>query len=399
MPCSRYEDQQTRRFRIMTISSSFEDPFPEIRFSEGNPINAANDPIANQPTYHPYDINFNDDDNHHQELLAENHHQSQLNEADNLNSSGSENNEDISDILNVSTQSSSSIGENQSVVIEIANYSKKQQAGYSDKLLHNQVRSKELIDQYKNLSEITRLGSSKREQNKKNVTSNDKINSQESENQSHETKSNESVSENLTLTKVIAPSFKQTGYIRDKLFNGSSFIGSQNSKKDKYNVKVDILDVNHEDSYLCGYLCINHLTKNHPSLTTFFEGEIISERYPFLTKKWSANAAIDLDHWSKFDHFNENCRENYNSDEFDYEKLRKSDFIYMRWKERFLVPDHTIQHVEGASYAGFYYICYSKRTSTINGYYFHINSNHFESYQSLNLQLDEVNSSGVFQFR
>ena len=28
----------------------------------------------------------------------------------------------------------------------------------------------------------------------------------------------------------------------------------------------------------------------------------------------------------------------------------------MRWKERFLVPDHHVSHITGASFAGFYYI-------------------------------------------
>jgi len=29
----------------------------------------------------------------------------------------------------------------------------------------------------------------------------------------------------------------------------------------------------------------------------------------------------------------------------------------MRWKERFLVPDHRVQDINGASFAGFYYVC------------------------------------------
>lgn len=32
-------------------------------------------------------------------------------------------------------------------------------------------------------------------------------------------------------------------------------------------------------------------------------------------------------------------------------------FAFMRWKERFLVPDHRVTSINGASYAGFYYIC------------------------------------------
>ena len=29
----------------------------------------------------------------------------------------------------------------------------------------------------------------------------------------------------------------------------------------------------------------------------------------------------------------------------------------MRWKERFLVPDHRVRDINGASFAGFYYVC------------------------------------------
>jgi hypothetical protein len=31
--------------------------------------------------------------------------------------------------------------------------------------------------------------------------------------------------------------------------------------------------------------------------------------------------------------------------------------LFMRWKEQFLVPDHRVRSINGASYAGFYYIC------------------------------------------
>ncbi|PRD29033.1 UNVERIFIED_CONTAM: Glucose-induced degradation protein 4-like protein [Trichonephila clavipes] len=43
-------------------------------------------------------------------------------------------------------------------------------------------------------------------------------------------------------------------------------------------------------------------------------------------------------------------------------------------KEHFLVPDHTIKDISGASFAGFYYICFQKSSSTIEGYYYHRSS-------------------------
>lgn len=97
----------------------------------------------------------------------------------------------------------------------------------------------------------------------------------------------------------------------------------------------------------------------------------------------------------------------FNSDDFDYDALESSNYIFMRWKvsfpfvlknkalfsisrclgcepaslslsccpqEQFLVPDHTIKDISGASFAGFYYICFQKSTATIEGYYYHRSS-------------------------
>ncbi|ORX79115.1 hypothetical protein K493DRAFT_391089, partial [Basidiobolus meristosporus CBS 931.73] len=43
------------------------------------------------------------------------------------------------------------------------------------------------------------------------------------------------------------------------------------------------------------------------------------------------------------------------------------DCLFMRWKERFLVPDHRVEDVTGGSFAGYYYICFQLST----GYYSH----------------------------
>lgn len=64
----------------------------------------------------------------------------------------------------------------------------------------------------------------------------------------------------------------------------------------------------------------------------------------------------------------------FNSDAFDYDELKNADHVFMRWKEHFLVPDHTIRDISGASFAGFYYICFQKSTSSIEGYYYHRSS-------------------------
>uniref|UniRef100_A0AAZ3RQ71 Uncharacterized protein n=1 Tax=Oncorhynchus tshawytscha TaxID=74940 RepID=A0AAZ3RQ71_ONCTS len=133
----------------------------------------------------------------------------------------------------------------------------------------------------------------------------------------------------------------------------------------------------------------------YPTLTTFFAGEIISRKRPFLTRKWDADEDVDRKHWGKFQAFYQYAK-TFNSDEFDYDELKNSDYIFMRWKEQFLVPDHTIKDISGASFAGFYYICFQKSTATIEGYYYHRSS---EWYQSLNLTHVPEHSAAIYEFR
>lgn len=141
---------------------------------------------------------------------------------------------------------------------------------------------------------------------------------------------------------------------------------------------------------MCGYLKISGLTDEYPTLTTFFDGEIISQKYPFLTRKWDADEDVDKKHWvsrrfhtqghflmhslqSKFDAFCQYSK-TFNSDTFNYKALAETDYVFMRWKEHFLVPDHTIKDISGASFAGFYYICFQKSSEMIEGYYYHRSS-------------------------
>lgn len=104
--------------------------------------------------------------------------------------------------------------------------------------------------------------------------------------------------------------------------------------------------------------------QEYPTLTTFFAGEIISRKRPFLTRKWDADEDVDRKHWvsqishnevntgaqlqaaspssrqclyakGKFQAFYQYAK-TFNSDDFDYEDLKNSDYIFMRWKVRVL---------------------------------------------------------------
>lgn len=46
----------------------------------------------------------------------------------------------------------------------------------------------------------------------------------------------------------------------------------------------------------------------------------------------------------------------------------------MRWKEKFLVPDHRVKEISGASFEGFYYICFNQIAGAISGIYYHSKS-------------------------
>lgn len=117
-----------------------------------------------------------------------------------------------------------------------------------------------------------------------------------------------------------------------------------------YDVTVQIANVDLASSYLCGYLNIRGLTDDWPELTTYFDAEIIGQRHGFLTGKWGATEADDVKHWSRFTPFRP-IRNTLTKPDLRFNHLNKP-FIFMRWKERFLVPDHRVRDINGASFAG-----------------------------------------------
>ncbi|KAG0169952.1 GID complex subunit 4, VID24 [Apophysomyces sp. BC1034] len=179
------------------------------------------------------------------------------------------------------------------------------------------------------------------------------------------------------------------------LYAGSKFQGIQKCGNKSYEVTVDIQHLDLNESMIRGYLNISGLTVEFPELTTYFEGEIIGPKYSFLTRKWQAQHSTDVEHWGQFPSFQPYISV-FNQDGFVYDPL-ESDIIYMRWKEKFLVPDHRVDTIDGASFAGFYYICYQRSTNKINGFYFF--KHRTEMYQELVLDHVEERCFGNFEFR
>ncbi|KAG4303929.1 hypothetical protein PORY_002673 [Pneumocystis oryctolagi] len=192
----------------------------------------------------------------------------------------------------------------------------------------------------------------------------------------------------------------QTSFLR----SGAYFVGTQQSGRALYEVSVDFQHVNPKESFLCGYLHIQGLTKDNSSLTTYFEGEIIGPKYGFITKhpEWGSTEKIDLQHWIRFQAFRPFAK-NIKKPEFKYKYELFKDHVFMRWKEMYVVSNNSSESISdhdmalnGISYAGFYYICFQQSVGNISGIYYHKNS---EQFQQLTLQHDGNRTFSTFEFR
>ncbi|RYO93522.1 hypothetical protein DL764_007971 [Monosporascus ibericus] len=206
---------------------------------------------------------------------------------------------------------------------------------------------------------------------------------------------------------------------------GSRFHGTQQSERQVYDVQVEIKYVDFRESFLCGYLKIQGLTEDNPTLTTYFEGEIIGSKYGFLTQhpSWGATEKIDLNHWSKFTAFRQykpavraaissgSSRSGARATSPPpgtttnvgagagpmVGNVAQRENIFMRWKEHFLVPDHRVRTINGASFEGFYYICFNQKKGDVHGIYFHSKS---EKFQQLDLRhVDDRGCFAAMEFR
>lgn len=100
---------------------------------------------------------------------------------------------------------------------------------------------------------------------------------------------------------------------------------------------------------------------------------------------WGANDKTDLSHWAKFPAFRPYSKQARRSGGGllsvlhtgtlgNNEDIAQNEHIFMRWKEHFLVPDHRVRTITGASFEGFYYICFNQMRGEVNGIYFHSKS-------------------------
>ncbi|VDL24654.1 unnamed protein product [Hymenolepis diminuta] len=184
---------------------------------------------------------------------------------------------------------------------------------------------------------------------------------------------------------------------------GAHFTGSQISRCKKYVVDVTFMAVDLSSKTLSGFIKVDktskdsesfeNATNNGKSTTSYFNGEIISRKFPFVTGKWGASIETDTNHWNEL---NVVARfPNYYRDDFDYSQLENFDHVYMRWKESFILPDST-RNSEKKPSSGFYYVCLQKSTGELTGYFYNKSS---ERLQLLELKYDPQVTSTAFQIR
>ncbi|KAF8440124.1 vacuolar import and degradation protein, partial [Terfezia claveryi] len=178
---------------------------------------------------------------------------------------------------------------------------------------------------------------------------------------------------------------------------GARFVGKQSCGSQQYEVQVDLKHVDMSESFLCGYLRIKGLTDNHPTLTTYFEAEMIGPKYSFQTRhrEWGADEKTDFQHWAKFPAYRPISQQAKKPD-YIYKNFAQREYIFMRWKEYFLVPDHRVRQICGASFEGFYYVCFHQLTGSVSGIYYHTKS---EKFQKLELSYVNEKTFGTFEFR
>ncbi|KAI9219012.1 vacuolar import/degradation protein Vid24 [Blastocladiella britannica] len=165
------------------------------------------------------------------------------------------------------------------------------------------------------------------------------------------------------------------------LHPGAVFSGVQCSGTSRYGVSVAVQHVDADRGLAVAFLSISGLTDIHPVITTYLEAEIIGPHHAFTTGRWEADAEVDREHWSRFPEFEpltDLLVSPTPAPAHVYDPVAAHDVVFMRWKELFLVPDHSQTSIEGASFSGFYYVALDLTAGTITGYYYSAASTWFQ---------------------
>jgi len=168
------------------------------------------------------------------------------------------------------------------------------------------------------------------------------------------------------------------------LERGVSFGGTQDVSpsvsgvKESWDLKITVEERDFSKGYVCGTMYANGFNCNESSnekspVVTFWEGELIDNyNHFFYTQKWGASKTTDRNHWLKLAPFCKALNTNPNQDPID---LTGQPFVYMRLKEKYFLNEEPGGNL---TIAGFYYLCISRATGDVTGYYFDPNSTPFQ---------------------
>lgn len=182
---------------------------------------------------------------------------------------------------------------------------------------------------------------------------------------------------------------------------GAVFSGCQVSGYKRYRVSVEIWraefpadtpagSIGSHTPHVAGQLTIRGLTPANPCMSTYFEGYAVtggaatgapggffSRGWPAALRDMTASDATDAEHWMRFPACKQLSAKHGKLPQHiaDYSQQR---YVYMRWKEKFMLPDPEADGVAGASYDGFYYIVLDQQEGTVQGYYYQEQADKFQ---------------------
>ncbi|KAF9434340.1 hypothetical protein BGZ76_008183 [Entomortierella beljakovae] len=149
-----------------------------------------------------------------------------------------------------------------------------------------------------------------------------------------------------------------------------SLMGLRSRQQEEWNVNVTISSVDYEAGAVYGLMEAIGVPVSASNVITFWEGEIIDfENHTLWTKKWSAKAETDLEHWKRMEAF-QGIDKRYIIKGAKTGKFRShidQKYIFMRWKEKHFV--NFTEHSSGLTIAGFYYVSLRRSDGYVEGYY------------------------------
>ncbi|KAG0024482.1 hypothetical protein BGZ80_002433 [Entomortierella chlamydospora] len=177
-----------------------------------------------------------------------------------------------------------------------------------------------------------------------------------------------------------------------------SLSGLRSRQREEWRVKVTISAVDYDAGAVYGLMEAIGVPNSSSNVVTFWEGEIIDfENHTFWTKKWTAKAETDVEHWRRMEAF-QGIDKKYIVKGAKTGKFRghiDQKYIFMRWKEKHFV--NTTEHSSGLTIAGFYYVSLRRSDGYVEGYYHDQESTPFQ-HLTLNPVFDAGGfSSSIFQ--